>query len=202
MNINLIVCTDKNFGIGKNNTLPWNYSIDLEFFKNSTISNNSKKINIVIMGNNTYKSIPETRRPLKHRLNIVLTKNKELYNYNEDLNILDTKLVYFNDLISILHYVDKNKKYINDVWVCGGSNIYTQFLELHIVNNIYLTSIINSNFDCDTFFPKKYLKYFQPVDRKVEYDYNKNSYSINKDELHFTLFSYKNKDEFKYMNTI
>jgi thymidylate synthase/dihydrofolate reductase len=202
MNINLIVCADKNFGIGKNNTLPWNYSKDLEFFKNSTISNNSKKINIVIMGNNTYKSIPEKRRPLKHRLNIVLTKNKELYNYDKDLNILDTKLVYFNDLISILYYLDNNKKYINDVWVCGGSYIYTQFLELHIVNNIYLTSIINSNFNCDTFFPSKYLKYFEPIDRTIESDYNKNSYSIIKDKLQFTSYSYKNKDELKYLTTI
>ena len=105
MNINLIVCTDSKFGIGKNNTLPWHYSKDLEFFKNSTISNNSKKINIVIMGNNTYKSLPETRRPLKHRLNIVLTKNIELNNHNEEENIFDTKLVYFNDVISILYFL-------------------------------------------------------------------------------------------------
>ena len=201
MNINLIVCTDSKFGIGKNNTLPWHYSKDLEFFKNSTISNNSKKINIVIMGNNTYKSIPETRRPLKHRLNIVLTKNTELNNHNEEENIFDTKLVYFNDVISILYFLDKNKKYIGNVWVCGGSNIYTQFLELHIVNNIYLTTIIHSDFNCDVFFPKKYLKYFQIIDKQVEYD-NNNSFSINKDELHFTLLSYKNKDELKYMNTI
>ena len=202
MNINLIVCADNNFGIGKNNTLPWNYSKDLEFFRNSTLSNNSKKINIVIMGNNTFKSIPEKHRPLKQRLNIVLTKDKELYNYNEDLNILDTKLVYFNDIISILYYLDKNKKYINDVWVCGGSYIYTKFLELHIVNNIYLTSIVNLNFDCDTFFPNKYLKHFQLIDKRINFEFNNNSNSFHKDELHFLIYKYKNKDELQYLNTI
>lgn len=77
--------------------------------------------------------------------------------------------------------------------------IYTQFLELHIVNNIYLTSIVNLNFNCDTFFPIKYLKYFKKINKKIEYDYNKNSNYMIKDELHFLLFTYKNKDELNYL---
>ena len=53
MNINLIVCTDKQFGIGKENTIPWHYSRDLQYFKGYTINTKSNKKNVVIMGNNT-----------------------------------------------------------------------------------------------------------------------------------------------------
>lgn len=201
MNINLIVCSDSVFGIGKNNTLPWHYSKDLKYFKRYTISEQLNKINIVIMGNNTYKSIPENLRPLKYRLNIVLTKEK-VNNLDHELNPLNTNLLYFNDILSILYYLEKNKKYIDTVWVSGGSSIYAQFLDLHIVNNIYLTAITNLNFNCDTFFPNKYLKYFKMIDRRIDYEYNKTSYSINKDELHFILYTYNNKDENKYLNTI
>ena len=204
MNINLIVCTDNKFGIGKNNSLPWHYSKDLQYFKQYTISDNPNKPNIVIMGNNTYKSIPEKLRPLKNRLNIVLTKNKELIklNNNPDSNIKDTKLLYFNDIISILYYLDKNKKYINQVWICGGSYIYKQFLDLHIVNNIYLTQSVQHNFNCDVFFPDSYLKHFKLVDKIVNFEFNQNSFSIRKDELHFLLYKYQNKDELKYLQTI
>lgn len=204
MNINLIVCTDNKFGIGKNNTLPWHYSKDLQYFKQYTVSDNPNKPNIVIMGNNTYKSIPEKLRPLKNRLNIVLTKNKELIKLtnNSDSNIKDTKLLYFNDIISILYYLDKNKKYINQVWICGGYYIYKQFLDLHIVNKIYLTQSIQHNFNCDVFFPDSYLKHFKLVDKRVNFEFNQNSFSIRKDELHFLLYKYQNKDELKYLNTI
>lgn len=198
MNINLIACIDNKYGIGKNNNMPWEYIKDLDYFKYYTTHSIDEKKNIVIMGNNTFKSIPEQFRPLKNRLNIILTKNKiNKQEYNLNHNVL-----YFNDIISILYFLNKYKKNINNAWVIGGSHIYEQFLELHIVNNIYLTLIPNSDFNCDVFFPSKYLKYFKLIDSKIEYDYNKKTYSINKDELHFMLYQYENKDETNYLNAI
>ena len=76
MIFNLIVCTDNNYGIGKNNDIPWNFTKDLQYFKKLTIGNiesEQNKCNIVIMGNNTYKSIPSKYRPLKERINIILS---------------------------------------------------------------------------------------------------------------------------------
>lgn len=202
MNINLIVCADNDYGIGKNGTMPWHYTTDLQLFKYYTTSQDNTKRNVVIMGNNTYKSLPEKNKPLKNRINIVLTRDTTLSTDYESLNILDNTLLYFNDIISILYYLDKHKKEINEVWICGGSNVYKQFLDLHIVNKIYLTLLPKLNFDCETFFPKEYLKYFNLVDQRIDYDYNKQTFSINKDELHYYLYSYINKDEIKYMNTI
>ena len=62
----LIVCFDSNYGIGKNNTIPWKLSSDLKRFKELTLNN------IVIMGKNTWTSLP--KKPLQNRINIVISK--------------------------------------------------------------------------------------------------------------------------------
>lgn len=36
MIFNLIVCVDNNYGIGKNNNIPWTFTKDLKYFKNTT----------------------------------------------------------------------------------------------------------------------------------------------------------------------
>lgn len=198
MEINLIACIDNKYGIGKNNNMPWEYCKDLNYFKYYTTHSIQNKKNIVIMGNNTFKSIPEQFRPLKHRLNIILSKtviNNQEYNLNHNV-------LYFNDVLPLLCFLDKNKNEINKVWIIGGSHIYKQFLELQIINKIYLTVIPNNNFNCDVFFPNDFLKNFKLIDSKIDYDYNKKSYSINKDELHFMLYQYANKDEINYLNAI
>ena len=55
-NIKLIVCCDSNYGIGYENTLPWNVPEDMKIFREKTIGNKS---NCVIMGKKTYQSIPK-----------------------------------------------------------------------------------------------------------------------------------------------
>ena len=68
-----ILAYDLNNGISKNGAIPWKSKTDLNFFYNTT------KGNVVIMGRTTFLSLPENCRPLKNRLNIVLTTNPELY---------------------------------------------------------------------------------------------------------------------------
>ena len=66
MKINLIAaCLDKNMGIGFKGKLPWNIPEDLKYFFETT------NRNIVVMGHNTWKSIPEKHRPLVNRFNII-----------------------------------------------------------------------------------------------------------------------------------
>ncbi len=77
MIFNLIVCVDNNYGIGKNNNIPWTFTKDLKYFKNTTSiqKDDGSKPNVVIMGNNTYNSIPNNFKPLKNRINIILSKS-------------------------------------------------------------------------------------------------------------------------------
>src|SRR5947208_6287414 len=59
-----IVAIDRNFAIGKGGQLPWHYSADMKFFKETTMGN------AVVMGRRTWETL---NGPLKERQNIVLT---------------------------------------------------------------------------------------------------------------------------------
>lgn len=191
MIFNSIVCVDKNYGIGKNNNIPWKYKLDLEHFKRlTTENNNDNTINIVLMGNNTYKSIPFKFRPLSNRLNIILSRThnittklpnlKDIFNNSllsrcgMNIKLLETlnKELYFNDISKLLIYLNEYKKYINIVWVIGGKDIYDLFLNLQIISTLYLTYIENQSYECDKYFSKKKLNKFKLKESKVFYDIN------------------------------
>ena len=70
-----IYAIDEKNGISKNGVIPWKSKKDMKFFMNKTIGN------VVIMGKNTYFSLPENIRPLKNRLNIVLTSKPSEYSH-------------------------------------------------------------------------------------------------------------------------
>ncbi len=195
MEINLIVCIDKDNGIGKNNKIPWKFNIDLKYFTDLTSTSIiENKKNVVIMGKKTYDSIPNNYKPLKNRINLVLTKN------TNNIDLLD--LYYFNNIISILLYLDENKSKINNVWIIGGSEIYKQFLNLQIINNIYLTHIKNISYNCDTFFSLEPLKNFKLIDNKIKYDKNQYDKENKLIKLEFVHYKYINKNELKYLNYI
>lgn len=125
--ITLIWCEDKDGGIGLNNSIPWYVKEDLDFFKQTTINHT------VIMGRKTFESIG---KPLKNRLNIVITKNKS-YKLN-------------NCSIEVYHNIDTViEKYKNDdVFVIGGREIY--FLFNKYADRLLISKLPNS-YNCDTF---------------------------------------------------
>lgn len=61
-----ILHADREWGIGKNNSLMFRIPEDMKFFKKTTTGN------VVVMGYNTLKSFPDGK-PLKDRVNIVLS---------------------------------------------------------------------------------------------------------------------------------
>ena len=63
--MNLIVCVDEKWGIGKNNGLLFSLPRDMRFFRETTLGKT------VVMGYNTLLSFPESK-PLKGRKNVVL----------------------------------------------------------------------------------------------------------------------------------
>ena len=64
-----IVAADNNWGIGYQNRLLESIPSDMKFFRQKTTGN------VVVMGRKTLESFPNGL-PLKNRVNIVLTKNK------------------------------------------------------------------------------------------------------------------------------
>ena len=76
----IIVAADAKNGIGNKGKLPWQIPNEMKYFKEVTTKAKTGFFNAVIMGRKTYESIPTKFRPLKDRLNVVLTTNK---NYKE-----------------------------------------------------------------------------------------------------------------------
>ncbi len=134
-----IVAVDRNGAIGKGGKLPWHYSADMKFFKETTTGN------AVVMGHKTWLSL---KKPLPNRLNIVLSRKSEVAPHES--------VVVLRDVESVLA---KARELNGDLFVIGGEQVYKSFLpyiEKWIVTEVPLTVE-----DADAFVPENYLAGFQ-----------------------------------------
>ncbi len=83
--LNIIVAAEESTrGIGKNGNLPWRLPTDMSAFQKLTTKFRepgfeTAATNVVIMGRKTWDSIPKKFRPLKNRINIVLSRTMKPY---------------------------------------------------------------------------------------------------------------------------
>ena len=138
MKLQMIVAICNGNGIGANNGLLWNIPEDLKHFANKT------KNSIVIMGRKTYFSIPLEKRPLKNRLNIVVTSKPEIF-----VSERNDKVVFCKSR-EVKSLLNDNKEKFDNVFVIGGESIYKMLM--HITQTIHITRV-KKNFNCDTYFP-------------------------------------------------
>ena len=139
-----IVAVDRNGAIGKDGKLPWHYSADMKFFKETTTGN------ACVMGYHTWLTL---KKPLPNRLNIVLSRKAELEPTES--------VVVCRDVDSVLA-VTKNLE--SDLFVIGGAQVYRSFLE-HI-DEWLVTEVPLSVEGADTFMPENYLEGFEPTSSK------------------------------------
>ena len=140
----LIAASDSELGIGKNNTLPWDFKEDMQFFHNQTTQKLQGKINILIMGRLTYESIPKAHRPLKNRINIVISRTKQASDFPMPDNLHFVKSI--NAAIELAERINNG----GQIFCIGGANIYNQFLDRDLIDQVLLTHV-EGHFSCDTF---------------------------------------------------
>ena len=136
-----IVAVDRNGAIGKGGKLPWHYSADMKFFKETTTGN------AVVMGHKTWLTL---KKPLPNRLNIVLSRQSEV--------VPQDSVLVLRHLESVL---SSAKDLETDLYVIGGEQVYRSilpYIEKWIVTEVPLTIA-----DADAFVPPNYLAGFQPV---------------------------------------
>lgn len=115
-----------------------------------TIQVEAPAMNAVIMGRKTWDSIPPKFRPLKGRLNIVISRS--FSSPSEEPASLETEPVKASSLEQAVAYVkSKGTSHVGRIFVIGGAQIYAAALEMKEARRILLTKVI-SDFECDTHF--------------------------------------------------
>ena len=137
--IKMILATDLDYAIGKNNELLWSCSEDLAYFKAQTINK------VVVMGSRTYTSLPFTNG-LPSRDNIVLTSR-----YCTD----HEGVTFICGVSALLDYIEYSYSRRQEVFIVGGASIYEQFK--HIVDEVHWTTINKTYEDADCFFDMSFV---------------------------------------------
>lgn len=215
MTINLIVSVvnyKNRLAIGRNGNSLVKISDDLRSFRNITSNRLSKDSlldkNVVLMGRKTWFSIPRENRPLKNRLNLVLTRDKDLLKlspYPKKLlfgksKIKFDKSVYFITYDQFLEFYETT---CANVFVIGGSEIYNTFLNSKTLkpSNVFLTEILGykpeTGLEPDTFM--------EPLDQS--YKLVGISDKNHENDLTFRFLEYRHydnyvTDETKYLDTL
>ncbi|XP_057316872.1 dihydrofolate reductase-like [Hydractinia symbiolongicarpus] len=149
LKLHCIAAMDAKRGIGKNNKLPWDLPKEFKYFQNITTKVVSQeKQNAVIMGKRTYLSIPEKFRPLKKRLNVVLSTTLSASDLPDNVILLPN----LDAAVKFLSKPEMLEK-IESVFTIGGYGVYKDTINSPNCGKIYLTEI-ESDFQCDVFFPE------------------------------------------------
>ncbi len=132
-----IVAIAKNFAIGKDGKLPWHYSADLKFFKQTTSGN------AIVMGRKTFDSIG---KPLPNRLNIVLSRTNEIEN---------SQIITLRHKMQVVEFA----KYLQgDIFIIGGASIYQEFAD--VIEKWIVTEIPETVEGADAVMAKSFLANF------------------------------------------
>ncbi|CAD7689568.1 unnamed protein product [Nyctereutes procyonoides] len=147
--LNRIVTVSQDMGIRRNGDLPWPpLRNEFKYFQRMTTNSSLEgKQNLAIMGWKTWFSIPEKNRPLKDRINIVLSR--DLKEPPQGAHFLAKSL---DDALKLTEQPELANKVDMD-WIVGGSSVYKEAMNKPGHLRLFVTRIMHE-FESDTFFPE------------------------------------------------
>ncbi|KAI6045956.1 dihydrofolate reductase-like domain-containing protein [Pisolithus marmoratus] len=147
--LTIVVAATRNNGIGHNGKMPWHIPKDLAFFSRVTSRAPPGKTNAVVMGRTTWESIPPKFRPLRNRLNAVLSRNSEY-------PLPPAHASLFPDLQTAVDRLTSRPD-VHRLFIIGGSTLYRETLSSTSplqADRILLTRVHEPDFpECDVFLP-------------------------------------------------
>ncbi|MBQ7975012.1 MAG: dihydrofolate reductase [Clostridia bacterium] len=156
----LIVAVSENWGIGKDNGLLFSIPTDMKFFRETT------KGHTVVMGRKTLESFPGGK-PLKNRLNIVLSKNLP---EGEGYTVVRGP----EELLETLKSVD------GEVFIIGGESVYRLLLPYA---DTALVTKVSASVPADSFMPD--------LDKDAQWRLESKSEPVFENGLEFSFCTYK-----------
>jgi dihydrofolate reductase len=175
LSLTLIVATTPSLGIGRAGTLPWpQLRSEMAYFARVTRRvppSGRRKVNAVLMGRKTWESIPVGFRPLKGRVNVVVSRssaptpaNGLVENVQWSTNAKGEE--DGSGVVSVPSLEDavrelgqwkaegelEGKWTLNRVFVIGGAELYRAALQFQGADRVLRTRILRE-FECDVHFP-------------------------------------------------
>ncbi|HEY6880571.1 MAG TPA: dihydrofolate reductase [Polyangiales bacterium] len=138
----LVVAADEDFGIGKDGGLPWKLPGEMAHFKRVTTNAPEGQQNAVLMGRKTFESIAPKFRPLRGRLNVVLSRAPGF--------TVDDALAAPSLPGALALLADRSD--VARIFVIGGGELYRQALAHPACEEVVFTRV-HGHFDCDTKLP-------------------------------------------------
>lgn len=124
--------------------------------KNAETQAKSQKINAVVMGRKTWESIPQSKRPLQNRLNVVLTsKPDEFRKQLEEASTPQENVMVCSSFETAMVDLSADEG-VGEIFVIGGSSLYEKSIngEYKDYCKLIIATRINKLFECDTFIPE------------------------------------------------
>lgn len=190
--ISAIFAMSKDGVIGDRNTndLPWKLPNDLKWFKAHTENQ------IIIMGNNTFKSFGS--KPLKNRFHVIITRDKNfvLEQYLHKLAAIDTtpigeelpfdpNIFYAFSLENAIEIARNHNEVFNtnkEVFIIGGAQIFEEAKNLGVndmVRKLYVTVVDHefgegnyARFSYDSLIWREIEKIENKIDENHKYNYD------------------------------
>lgn len=164
-NITLVVAMDRNRAIGVGNKIPWRLQKEQQYFKNRTIGK------IVVMGRQTWESLPKSVRPLRWRTNVVLSRNKNFFAEGCSVE---------SNWVTIIERAGRGQQNL----IIGGEEIYKIFLPY---STRLLVTIVDTVVDgANKFFPEIDSSVWKETLLRTESDFDKVTGRV----LEYGLFEY------------
>ena len=145
----ILAAVTKNGGIGFHHPRLYPLPSDLQAFRARTVGGGH---NAVIMGRNTWNSLPPSSCPLPNRLNVVVSSHRSASSNSQLPSMLNSsRMSWHSSMESAVDYTLSRPK-IDDIYVIGGASLYASALRHSQCRRILLTRIHASK-AADRYFP-------------------------------------------------
>lgn len=135
----IVLAADLDWGIGKNNGLPWpKLRGDLQHFKRITSTASEGRRNAIVMGRKTWESKEVAGKPLPNRLNVVVSRSPLL---------VPAGVIAARSIDEALAAPD-----VETIFVVGGAVLICAVIDRSDLRYAYLTRI-EQRYGCDVRMP-------------------------------------------------
>lgn len=153
--ISLIYAVGPNNEFGNNDKLPWKSRADLKYFRDTTTFNKNNNFNILVMGKNTFLSLPQFKC---NKRKIIIVSKSLKYEDIMDKNNYESILKISNGLNDALEYCQKFPE--SNIFVIGGISLFSEIyenIEKFNITKIYKNIIFNKEYEmqANLYFDKK-----------------------------------------------